>query len=128
MEPKGYRLRSVIWKFVLAGVTLAAIVFSYGSLKGIEPGVSIIVVLMSLKILEAHSAREFQVMVMMAWVLCLCGLFLSQDFAVALCLLATFALLLVALVQFYRGSSPGAVWPPVLTACKLLAQALPLII
>ncbi|PYJ74037.1 MAG: hypothetical protein DME72_04230, partial [Verrucomicrobia bacterium] len=58
MEPKGYRLRSVTWKFVLAGVTLAAIFFSYGSLKGIEPGVSLIVVLMSLKILEAHSARE----------------------------------------------------------------------
>ncbi len=128
MEPKGYRLRSVIWKFVLAGVTLAAIFFSYGSLKGIEPGVSLIVVLMSLKILEAHSAREFQVMVMMAWVLCLCGLFLSQDFAVALCLLAAFAFLLVALIQFHRGSAPGALWPPVLTACKLLAQAFPLII
>src|SRR5205823_7963163 len=69
-----------------------------------------------------------QVMVMMAWVLCLCGLFLSQDFAVALCLLAAFAFLLVALIQFHRGSAPGALWPPVLTACKLLAQALPLII
>src|SRR5438105_7693796 len=127
MEPKGYRLRSVTWKFVLAGVTLAAIFFSYGSLKGIEPGVSLIVVLMSLKILEAHSAREFQVMVIMAWMLCLCGLFLSQDFAVALCLLASFALLLVSLVQFYRGSSPGAVSPPVLPACPLRSQPLPLV-
>ena len=128
MEPKGYRLRSVIWKFVLAGVTLAAIFFSYGSLKGIEPGVSLIVVLMSLKILEAHSAREFQIMVMIAWVICLCGFFLSQDLTIALCLMIAFALLLVSLIQFYRGSSPGAFWPPVLTACKLLAQALPLII
>src|SRR5256885_17091256 len=64
MEPKGYRLRSAIWKLVLAAVTLAAIFFSYGSLKGVEPGVSLLVVLMSLKILEAHTAREFQVMVM----------------------------------------------------------------
>ena len=47
MEPKGYRLRSAIWKVVLAAVTLAAVVFSYGSLKGIEPGVSVLVVLMS---------------------------------------------------------------------------------
>src|SRR5439155_25850922 len=78
MEPKGYRLRSATWKLVLAAVTLAAIFFSYGSLKGIEPGVSVLVVLMSLKILEAHTAREFQVMVMIAWVLCLCGFFLSQ--------------------------------------------------
>jgi transglutaminase-like putative cysteine protease len=128
MEPKGYRLRSAIWKLVLAAVTLAAVVFSYGSLKGVEPGVSVLVVLMSLKILEAHTAREFQVMVMIAWVLCLCGFFLSQDLVIALCLLAGFALLLVALVQFHGGSSPGSFWSPVSTTCKLLAQAAPLVV
>lgn len=128
MEPKGYRLRSAIWKLVLAAVTLAAIFFSYGSLKGIEPGVSVLVVLMSLKILEAHTAREFQVMVMIAWVLCLCGFFLSQDLVIGLCLLAAFALLLVALVQFHGGSSPGSFWSPVGTTCKLLAQAAPLVV
>jgi transglutaminase-like putative cysteine protease len=128
MEPKGYRLRSATWKLVLAVVTLAAIFSSYGSLKGVEPGVSLLVVLMSLKILEAHTAREFQVMVMMAWVLCLCGFFLSQDFAVGLCLLTAFALLLVALIQFHRGSSPGALWPPLGATCKILAQAAPLVL
>jgi transglutaminase-like putative cysteine protease len=128
MEPKGYRLRSPIWKLVLAAVTLAAIFFSYRSLKGIEPGVSVLVVLMSLKILEAHTAREFQVMVMIAWVLCLCGFFLSQDLVIALCLLAGFALLLVALVQFHGGSPPGSFWSPVSTTCKLLAQAAPLVV
>ncbi len=128
MEPKGYRLRSTTWKLILAAVTLAAIFSSYGSLKGIEPGVSLLVVLMSLKILEAHTAREFQVMVMMAWVLCLCGFFLSQDFAIALCLLTAFALLLVALIQFHRGSSPGALWPPLGATGKLLAQAAPLVV
>ena len=128
MEPKGYRLRSAIWKLILAAVTLVAIFFSYGSLKGIEPDVSVLVVLMSLKILEAHTAREFQVMVMIAWVLCLCGFFLSQDLVFALCLLVAFALLLVALVQFHGGSSPGSFWSPVGATCKLLAQAAPLVV
>jgi len=128
MEPKGYRLRFAALKLVLAGIALAAISSSYGTLKGIEPGVSLLVVLMSLKVLEAHTAREFQVMVMMAWVLCLCGFFLSQDFAIALCLMAAFTLLLVALIQFHRGSSPGAFWPPLGTTCKLLGQAAPLVI
>ena len=128
MEPKGYRLRSAVWKVVLAAVTLAAVVFSYGSLKGIEPGVSVLVVLMSLKILEAHTAREFQVMVMIGWVLGLCGFFLSQDLVIALCLLVAFALLLVALVQFHGGSSAGSFWSPVGATCKLLAQAAPLIV
>jgi protein-glutamine gamma-glutamyltransferase len=128
MEPKGYRLRFAALKLVLTGIALAAISSSYGTLKGIEPGVSLLVVLMSLKILEAHTAREFQVMVMMAWVLCLCGVFLSQDFAIALCLMAAFALLVVALIQFHRGSSPGVFWAPLVTSCKLLAQATPLVV
>ncbi len=128
MEPRGYRLRFAIFKLMLAAVAVLIIFASYNSLKGIEPAVSLLVVLISLKVLEAHTAREFQVMVLMGWVLCLCGFFLSQDFAAALCLLTAFALLLVALIQFHRAASPGAFWPPLRTACKLLAQAAPLIV
>ena len=128
MEPRGYRLRFAIFKLMLAAVAVLIIFASYNSLKGIEPAVSLLVVLISLKVLEAHTAREFQVMVLMGWVLCLCGFFLSQDFAAALCLLTAFALLLVALIQFHRAASPGAFGPPLRTACKLLAQAAPLIV
>jgi len=128
MEPRGYRLRSNILKLILAGLTLGAIFLSYGTLNGIEPGVSLLAVLVSLKILEAHTAREFQVIVMMAWVLCLCGFLLSQDFAVAFCLFVAFALLIAALVQFHRGSSPGAFWVPLATTFKLLAQAAPVVV
>lgn len=128
MEPKGYRLRFATLKLLFAVAALFAIFVSYGSLKGIEPGVSLLVVLMSLKILEAHTAREFQVMVLMGWVLCLCGFFLSQDFAIALCLLTAFALLLVALIQFHRGSSPDTFWPPLATTLRLLVQAAPLVV
>ena len=128
MEPKGYRLRSAIFKLMLAAAALFAIFASYGSLNGIEPAISLLVVLMSLKVIEAHTRREFQVMVMIGWVLCLCGFFLSQDFGMALCLLAAFASLLVALIQFHRGSSPGAFWPPLGSASKLLAQAAPLVV
>src|SRR5437879_8570828 len=92
-----------------------------------EPGVSLIVLLTAAKILDAHTAREFHIMIMVAWVLCLCGFFLSQNLAIALCLLIAFTLLLVALIQFHRGSS-SAFWPPVRTAGKLLAQAAPVIV
>jgi protein-glutamine gamma-glutamyltransferase len=128
MEPKGYRLRSVVLKLLLVATAVTTAFISYGSVRGLEAGVSLLVVLMSLKILEAHTAREFRVMVLIGWVLCLCGFFLSQDFATVLCLLIAFALLMVALIQFHRGASPGAVWPPVGTTCKLLLQALPLVV
>jgi transglutaminase-like putative cysteine protease len=128
MEPRGYRLRSVVLKLLLVATALAAAFISYGSVRGVEAGISLLVVLMSLKILEAHTAREFRVMVLMGWMLCLCGFFLSQDLATAVCLLIAFALLLVALIQFHRGASPGAVWPPVGTTWKLLLQAAPLVV
>ena len=128
MEPRGYRLRSIVLKLLLVATALTTVFISYGSAEGVEAGISLLVVLMSLKILEAHTAREFRVMVLIGWMLCLCGFFLSQDFTTALCLLIAFALLVVALIQFHRGASPGAVWPPVGTTCKLLLQASPLVV
>jgi transglutaminase-like putative cysteine protease len=128
MEPRGYRLRSATMKLILAAMGLGAIVASYGSLKGVEPVISLLVVLVSLKVLEAHTAGEFQVMVLMGWALCLCGFLLSQDFVIAFSLLTAFALLLVALIQFYRGSSPGAFWPPLGTTGKILLEAAPLVV
>src|SRR5882757_2534368 len=128
MEPRGYRLRSVVLKLLLVAIAVTTAFFSYGSVIGVEAGITLLVVLASLKILEAHTAREFRVTVLIGWMLCLCGFFLSQDFTTALCLLIAFALLLVALIQFHRGASPGAVWPPVGTTCKLLLQASPLVV
>jgi transglutaminase-like putative cysteine protease len=126
MEPRGYQLRLAALKLLLAALGLGAIFWSYGAIEGLEPGVSLVVVMMSLKILEAHTAREFNFMVMLGLVLCLCGFFLVQDLAPSLCLLLAFALLLAALVQFHRRSSGGGVWPPLRTACVLVAQAIPL--
>src|SRR5947208_11202381 len=128
MEPRGYRLRSVVLKLLFVAAAFTTVFTSYGSVRGVEAAISLLVVLMSLIILEAHTAREFRVMVLIGWMLCLCGFFLSQDFTTALCLLIAFALLVVALIQFHRGASPGAVWPPVGTTCKLLLQASPLVV
>src|SRR6516162_5314717 len=128
MEPRGYRLRSIVLKLLLVGMALTAVSNNYGSVRGVEADISLLVILMSLKILEAHTAREFRVMVLIGWMLCLCGFFLSQDFATALCLLIAFALLVVALVQFHRGTAPDAIRSPVGMMCKLLLQALPLVV
>lgn len=127
MEPRGYRLRFLPLKLALVVAAAAAIFISYGAIKGIEPGVSLIIVLMSLKIFEAHTVREFYFMVMLGWVLCLCGFFLAQDLAIAACIMIAFALLTTALVQFHRGPAAGGIWPPLRGALSLLAQATPLI-
>src|SRR5215510_7335101 len=56
MEPRGYRLRSAILKLSLVAMAVTAAFASYGSLSGVEAGISLLLVLMSLKILEAHTA------------------------------------------------------------------------
>jgi protein-glutamine gamma-glutamyltransferase len=128
MAPRGYRLRSVVLKLLLVAGAVMAVIVSYNSVKGVETGISLLIILMSLKMLEAHTAREFRVMVLIGWMLCLCGFFLSQDLSTALCLLIAFALLMAALIQFHRGTSPRAIWPPVSTTCKLLLQATPILV
>jgi protein-glutamine gamma-glutamyltransferase len=128
MEPRGFRLRFLPLKLVVTAAAVIAIFLSYGAIQGIEPGVSLIVVLMSMKILEAHTAREFHFMVMLGWVLCLCGFFLAQDFATAICIMIAFTLLATALIQFYRGSAAPVIWPPLRSVLTLLTQAVPLIV
>ncbi len=128
MEPRGYRLRFLPLKLALVAAAMVAIFISYGAIKGIEPGVSLIIVLMSLKIFEAHTVREFHFMVMLGWVLCLCGFFLAQDLTIAVCIMIAFILLTTALVQFYRGLAAGRIWPPLRAALVLLGQAMPLIV
>ena len=127
MEKRDRRLRSVTLKIALAALGLGAVYMSYGSPRGLEPGVTLLVVLASLKVLESHTARDFHVLIMVGWVLCLGAFLLSQDFVVALCILATFVLLVAALVQFHRRSVPGGSLRPAcglsssLTTRKLLA-------
>src|SRR6266498_2720793 len=55
MEPRGYRLRFATLKLLLAAMVLFAVFASYGSMKGVEPGISLLLVLVSLKVLEAHT-------------------------------------------------------------------------
>lgn len=129
MESRGIRLRRLVWKIAGIAAGFGGVALTYGTLNGLEPGISLLLVLMPLKILEAHTERDFHVLVVLGWVLCLCAFFFSQDLAVMLYVLAAFGLLLAAVIDLHRGTAPGgAVWPPMRTACRLLAQALPLVL
>lgn len=129
LDQKDRRLRSRVWQVVLAVLAFGAVVATYGSPQGIEAGVSLLVLIASLKILEAHTTRDFHVLVMIGWVLCLCAFLLSQDLQIALCVLGAFVLLNGALLQFHRRTTgPRAGWAPVATSLKLFAQAIPIIL
>lgn len=129
MERTDRRLRSLPLKILLALAVIGAVFMSYGSPREVEFGVTLLVGLTSLKILESQTAKDFHVLIMLGWVLSLCAFLLSQTFAVALAILGAFMLLVAALVQFHRRSAPGGpVWPPLLTTINLCAQALPIVL
>ena len=73
---KNHPIRSVVLKLLLVAMAVTTAFMTYGSVRGVEAGISLLVVLASSKFLEAHSAREFRVMVLIGWMLCLCGFFL----------------------------------------------------
>src|SRR4029453_5672481 len=47
LEPRGYRLRFATLKIILATLALLVVFVSYGSLKGVAPAISLLVVLVS---------------------------------------------------------------------------------
>jgi transglutaminase-like putative cysteine protease len=128
LNRRAARLPSLALKIVLFGLGAAGIALSYGSMVGIEPGLSILLVLIALKLIETNGERDFQVLTLLGYFLCLCALFFAQDLLLWLYVAAVFVLLTAILVRFHRGAAPGGWAHPVRVSATLLAQALPIIV
>lgn len=129
MERRGWRLRSIVWKIALAGAAFGGVELTYHALRGLEPGLSLLLLLMSVKILEAHTARDFHILALLGWVLCLAGLFISQDLSEGIYAVVAFMLILAAVAQFHRGAaSRRPVSGPLLTSLGLVLRASPFVI
>ena len=122
------RLPSVPMKIMLLAIGLGGVAISYGGLVGIEPGLGILLILLSLKLLETNTVRDFQVLVLLGWFLCLCGLFFSQDLSRWLYVGFIALILAASLIRFHHALQRGSVARPVWLAVKMLAQALPIVL
>ena len=122
------RLPSVPVKISLLAIGLGGVAISYGGLIGIEPGLGILLILLSLKLLETNTVRDFQVLVLLGWFLCLCGLFFSQDLTRWLYGGVVGLLLAASLIRFHHVPHGSSFARPFGLALKMLAQALPIIV
>ena len=122
------RLPSVPVKIALLAIGLGGIAISYGGFLGIEPGLGVLLILLSLKLLETNTVRDFQVIVLLGWFLCLCGLFFSQDLTHWLYLGSVALLLAISLIRFHHTPVGGSLLPSLGFALKMLAQALPVVV
>ena len=129
MNWRGARLRSLPVKLILMAAGLGAIALSYHSLSGIEPGLSICLLLIAVKVLEAHTARDFHVLAVLGWFSCMTVVMISQSLATAVNSGIAFALVLAAVLQFNRRSAgPRGLLRSLRDSVVLILQAAPLVL
>ena len=128
MNRRAARLPALPVKVVLFGLGGGGIFATYGAFIGIEPGLSLLLLLVSLKLIETNTVRDFQVIALLGWFLVLCDLFFTQAFGLWLYVSAVFVLLTAALVLFHRGAGAGGAGHSARLGGWLLLQAVPLIV
>ena len=128
MNRRAARLPSLALKVVVFGLSAGGVALTYGTMVGVEPGMSVLIVLLALKVIETNGERDFQVLALLGYFLCLCALFFSQDLLLWLYVGAVFVLITATLVRFHRGAVAGGAARPIRIAATLLLQALPIII
>ncbi len=121
------RLPSLPTKVILFALGIGGVGLTYGSMLGIDPGLSILLVLVSLKLIETNGERDFHVLALLGYFLALCDLFFSQDLLIWLYVAFIAVLLTATLVRFHRGSAGGYRRSTIL-ALTLFAQALPVVV
>ena len=101
------RLPPLPVKLAVLAFGVGGVAMSTGTLQGIDSGLGILLILISLKLLELRTTRDFQVLVLLGWFLGLCRLFFAQDLGSWLQSGAVGLLLTGALIAVHGGSSRG---------------------
>lgn len=109
---------------IVAGIV--AVWWEHDGLRGMEPGIALLLVLAGAKVLESRTPREFQVLALIGWFLAFCVVLLENHLSRSAWVIGMFLLITACMVRFRR-SAPGMREPARVTF-TLLAQALPLVV
>ncbi len=127
MNHRSQRMPSLPAKLVVIALSGAGIAATYGSLLGIEPLLSVLLILVSLKLLETNGVRDFQVLALLGFFLALCGLFFSQELIAWIYVAGVLLVLIATLIGFHRDTGAAGLRPSARLAVVMLAQALPIV-
>ena len=114
-------------RWLLLGITLlsvAAIAISFRSLFGREVGVTLLILLSALKLLELKAVRDATIVVYLSCFIIITNFFYSQSIPTALFMLATLLVILATWVHLQTGGL--AFKPRLRIGGMLLLQAIPL--
>jgi hypothetical protein len=117
---------SVILIFAAAGT--GGVLLTYGTIFGREPGISLVVLMLTLKLLEMRSVRDAMVAIFIGFFVVLTNFFYSQTMLMGFYMLGVVAAFVAALIAFNGGERNFS--PPEMfkQAGTLLAQAAPLML
>ncbi|MGA9667188.1 MAG: DUF3488 domain-containing protein, partial [Gallionella sp.] len=122
-----YSGRSLPKRWQLMLVTFAGtagIIFNFHTMFGREAGVTLLMLLAALKVMELRNARDAMVLIYLACFIIITNFFYSQSISTALYLLATMTVIVATWVQLQAQNI--ALKPRLRIAAVLLMQALPL--
>jgi len=116
--------RWLLMLITFAGV--AGIVFSFRTLFGREVGVTLLMLLSALKLMEMHKARDAMVLIYLSCFIIITNFFYSQSIPTALYLLVTLMVIMTTWVHLQAQNMP--LRPRLRVAGILLLQAIPLML
>ena len=112
--------------FVVAGGGLVGVWLTYRTIFGRDAGVTLLILLMALKLMEMRTLRDVFVMSFLAYFLALTNFFYSQTIPTAAVMMLTVLIITASLVGFNAMHSRAS--DNLRTAAVLLAQAGPLML
>ena len=113
------------WLLLLLSLSAVAGIFlSYRTIFGRDAGVTLLILLAALKLLELRAARDATVLIYLSCFIIITNFFYSQSIPVALMMLASLLVILSTWIHLHSGAL--SLKPRLNIAAKLLLQAIPL--
>ena len=126
LEKRDEPLPSLILRLVLFMPVVFLIVRTYGTHPNATGLLAVLIALLSLKVLEMRSMRDFTIAALLGYFMVLSALFYEQSFGLCLYLAAVVMLNSAALIRCHGGLQKT--WPTVRLALSMGLQALPLVV
>ncbi|MDD2925039.1 DUF3488 and transglutaminase-like domain-containing protein [Rhodoferax sp.] len=125
---RGLALPSAWWRLGLLALAMAATLLNYKTLLGRDAGVTLVVVLLSLKTLELRARRDAFVVFFLSFFLMLTNFFYSQSLLTAAAMLLALLGLLTALVNAHMPVGQPPLWQAARLAGSMTLLGAPIMV
>lgn len=121
-------IKSLPFKLTVGTVISLGVFANFGTMVGRDAGVTLLVLLAGMKLLEINNDRDYYISVYIGFLLVLTNFFYSQTLPVSLYLAITLVVLIGALLGFNDRDRPSGLRERLQGAGKLFLHALPLML